>query len=172
MCCGPCSIAPVQSLKEQGHEIHGFFYNPNIHPYKEFQRRWETLEAYAREQNIPLKGDLEYCLDEFLQGVVGKEKSRCGFCYATRLKRAAEEAKAGGYDCYTSSLLVSPYQNHELIRELGERFGKEAGIPFLYQDFRGGYREATQISREQGMYRQPYCGCIYSEKDRYYRGGK
>lgn len=169
MCCGPCSIYPIQQLKKENKDIFGLFYNPNIHPYTEFKRRFDTLETFAHEMGIPLQADLEYGLDEFLQGVVGKGVSRCHYCYASRLRRAAEEAQKGGFQQYTTTLLVSPYQNHDLIKELGEKFGQEYGVPFYYADFREGYREGTRVSREKAMYRQPYCGCIYSEKDRYYR---
>ncbi|OPY58127.1 MAG: hypothetical protein A4E55_01113 [Pelotomaculum sp. PtaU1.Bin035] len=172
ICCGPCSIYPVQYLREKGISIYGYFYNPNIHPYTEYNRRKETLEKYAGEISLNMIFDNEYRLEEFLQGVVYREANRCLICYSMRLNQAARVAKKGGFDCFSTTLLVSPYQKHGLIREIGEAVGNKYDILFYYADFRPGYREATVLSKEIGMYRQQYCGCIYSEKERYYRGEK
>lgn len=166
-CCGPCSIYPVSVLRQEGHDLTGYFYNPNIHPLTEFRKRLETLQGYAGRVDLPLIVDEKYELDEYLRQVVFREGDRCRVCYAMRLRKAAEAAIKGEYDAFTTTLLVSPYQTHEQIREIGTAIGVETGIPFLYLDFRPGYREATRISREENMYRQQYCGCIYSERDRY-----
>lgn len=166
-CCGPCSIFPVASLREEGHDLRGLFYNPNIHPYTEFQKRLETLQDYAAKVQLPLIVLDDYELDEFLRQAVFREGERCRFCYAMRLKRAAQVAKKGGFDAFTTTLLVSPFQKHNLIAEIGRTVGEEVGVPFLYRDFRPGLKEAVQISKAEGMYRQQYCGCIYSERDRY-----
>jgi len=168
-CCGPCTIYPLDYLREQGHAVYGYFFNPNIHPFTEWQRRRETLENYAAAKDCKVIVDAEYRLEEFLRMVVFRETQRCRFCYALRLRQAARVARKGQFDAFCTTLLVSPFQKHELIREIGEAAGEEYGIPFLYVDFRPGYREATARSRELGMYRQQYCGCIYSEKERYYR---
>lgn len=166
-CCGPCSIYPVSALREEGHELRGYFYNPNIHPYTEFSKRLETLQSYAEKAQLPLIIDENYELDEFLRQAAFRESERCRFCYGMRLKRAAQVAKKGNYEAFTSTLLVSPFQKHQLITEIGTAIGAELGIPFLYRDFRAGYKGAVQISKDEGMYRQQYCGCIYSERDRY-----
>ncbi|MCL6634290.1 MAG: epoxyqueuosine reductase QueH [Peptococcaceae bacterium] len=171
-CCGPCSIYPVDFLREKGMEVHGYFYNPNIHPYTEFIRRKETLEKYAAGIGLHMIMDDDYGLEEFIQGVVHRESNRCQICYAMRLDRTARVAKRGGFDCFSTTLLVSPRQKHQLIREIGLAVGEQYGVPFYYEDFRPGYREAAARSRELGMYRQQYCGCIYSEKERYCRPGK
>lgn len=171
-CCGPCSIYPVDAIRAEGFNVTGHFFNPNIHPYKEWEQRKVALEEYARSIKLDLLVEEEYLLEEFLRGVVHREQERCAFCYDLRLRRTAELAKERGFDCYSSTLLVSPYQKHELIRETGVRLGEEVGIPFYYLDFRPGYREATQRSRELEMYRQKYCGCIYSEKERFYKAKK
>lgn len=171
-CCAPCSIFPVSRLKDQGLEVSGYFFNPNIHPYTEFVRRKETLEKYAAETGLNVIYDQDYHLEEFIRGIVHREAHRCRYCYAMRLEQAARVAKRGGFDCFSTTLLVSPYQKHELIRKIGESMGDKFGTPFYYEDFRPGYREATALSRELGMYRQPYCGCIYSEMERYYRPQK
>lgn len=171
-CCGPCSIYPVDFLRDKGMEIYGYFFNPNIHPYTEFIRRKETLEKYAAEIGLNMIFDDDYRLEEFIREVVHRETRRCQVCYAMRLEQAARVAKKGGFDCFSTTLLVSPYQKHELIRDIGLAVGDKHGVPFYYADFRPGYREATARSRELGMYRQQYCGCIYSEKERYYRPPK
>lgn len=172
ICCGPCTIYPQRYLREQGYELHGYFYNPNIHPYQEFQRRLETLETYAGEIGLPLIADRDYEMEDYLRQVVFREGERCRVCYSIRLRRAAAVAQRGKFDFFTTTLLVSPFQKHDLIREIGEAVGREMGVPFLYVDFRPGFKEAVAESKERGMYRQQYCGCIYSEKERYYRGGK
>lgn len=172
MCCAPCSIAPVKYLREHDAEIEGYFYNPNIHPYKEFQRRLDTLRQYVLEEDLPLIIDDQYQLEEFLQRVVHSEAERCAHCYEMRLRAAARKAKETGADAFSTTLLVSPYQNHELIRHCGEKAAKAEGVPFYYADYRPGWQEAVNESRRREMYRQPYCGCIYSEKDRYYKPRK
>jgi len=172
ICCGPCSIYPVDYLREKGMDIHGYFYNPNIHPYTEYVKRMETLQKYAANIEMPLNCDDDYRLEEFLRKVVHRETTRCLGCYTLRLEEAARAAQKGGFDSFTTTLLVSPYQKHELIREIGLEYGQKYGVPFYYADFRPGYRQATVRSRELGMYRQQYCGCIYSEKDRYFRQAK
>lgn len=167
-CCGPCSIYPVEYLRGKGLDLCSYFYNPNIHPYQEFARRRETLEEYAQNAGFKVIFDDEFDMEEFLRAVVYREEQRCRFCYAMRLRKAARLAKEGGFDSFTTTMLVSPYQKHDLLRQIGEAAADEYGVPFYYVDFRPGYRPAVARSKEMGMYRQPYCGCIYSEKERYY----
>ena len=167
-CCGPCTIYPLQGLRELGHQVHGYFFNPNIHPYTEWLKRSETLLQYASENQLPVITDDQYDLEGYLREVVRREAERCRYCYSLRLERAARVAVRGNFDAFTTTLLVSPYQKHDLIREIGMAIAKETSIPFYYADFRPGYREAVQMSRSLGMYRQRYCGCIYSEKERFY----
>ena len=169
VCCGPCSIYPVKYLRDQEFDLYGYFYNPNIHPYTEFRQRLETLEDYAKDINLQLTIEREYQLEKYLRGVVFKETDRCGICYQMRLEQAAIRAKEEKMDYFTTTLLVSPYQRHDTIRDIGTSLGEKYGVPFYYADFREGYKEATAISRELGMYRQKYCGCIFSERDRYSR---
>lgn len=171
-CCGPCSIYPVDFLREKGMDVCGYFFNPNIHPYTEFARRRETLEKYAAEIDLKIIFDEDYHLEEFLQSVAHRESRRCLICYAMRLDQTARVAKRGGFDRFGTTLLVSPYQKHELIREIGQASADKYGVPFYYEDFRPGYKAATELSKKMGMYRQQYCGCIYSEKERYLRPGK
>lgn len=168
-CCGPCAIYPLEYLRRGGLDVRGYFYNPNIHPHTEFARRRVTLEAYAQNAGFKVIFDDRYNMEEFLRGVVYQEDQRCRFCYTMRLRKAASLAKDEGFDCFTTTLLVSPYQKHSLLRRIGEAAADEYGIPFYYVDFRPGYRLAVARSKETGMYRQQYCGCIYSEKERYYK---
>ncbi|SHI35865.1 epoxyqueuosine reductase QueH [Propionispora hippei] len=167
MCCGPCSVFPLKQLRELGHEVTGYFYNPNIHPYKEFRKRLETAQDFASRSQLTMIVDDSYTLEEFLTQALQAENGRCGMCYELRLRQTARYAKEQGFDCFTTSLLVSPYQKHELIRETCERMAAEEGISFLYVDFRTGWQEGVQISKDMELYRQPYCGCIFSEKERY-----
>lgn len=172
ICCGPCAIFPVQYLRGTGMDVYGCFYNPNIHPYTEFVKRKDTLAKYAADNSLNIIYHDNYQLEEFLQAVVHRESKRCQFCYAMRLKQAAKVARKGKFDFFSTTLLVSPYQQHDLIRETGEAIGDKYGVPFYYADFREGYREAVNVSKEMGMYRQQYCGCIYSEKERFCRDAR
>jgi hypothetical protein len=150
-------------------EVYSYFYNPNIHPYTEFVKRKETLEQYAAGAGLKTIIDDDYDLEGFIRKVVYREAQRCRICYALRLERAAGVARKGGFDYFTTTLLVSPFQKHDLIHETGRAAGERYGVPFYYADFRPGYREAAARSRELNLYRQQYCGCIYSEKERYCR---
>lgn len=145
----------------------GFFYNPNIHPFQEYRRRLEAVESFFRDRGIRLIVRDEYDLEGFLRAVVFREENRCAYCYHRRLEATARMARRGKFDAFTTTLLQSKHQNHGMIKEIGEALGKKLGIPFYYEDFRSGWKEGIEISKEMGLYRQHYCGCIYSEKERY-----
>lgn len=162
MCCGPCSTYPVQELlKEDFEKIEGFFYNPNIHPIEEHNKRKENVEKFSSITGISVTYDDEFRQDEWEEMKDIGEK-RCNRCYSLRMEKAAEFAAANGYDAFTTTLLVSPYQKHDLIKELGEVYGKKYGVEFAYRDFRPGFRQGQQMARDMGLYRQKYCGCILS----------
>jgi predicted adenine nucleotide alpha hydrolase (AANH) superfamily ATPase len=169
ICCANCAISPLQRLKEEGHEALGYFFNPNIHPYQEYQKRLEALRQYSEKTGLAVIYRDEYLLEEFLRNTSHRVKERCGYCYQVRLEATAREAKVRGFDHFTTTLLESTHQNHPLIRETGERVASEMGIPFYYEDFRKGVKVGVQVSKAMGLYRQQYCGCIYSEKERYMR---
>lgn len=171
-CCGPCSTYSVKRLRELGYELAGFFYNPNIHPYKEFQRRKENFEKFAAAVDLPIIVRDDYNMEDFLKAVVGSSEPRCHICYRMRLAETAKKAKELGFPAISSSLLISPYQLHDKIKEIGEAIAQEYGLKFIYEDFRPGYRESIQMSKDLDLYRQPYCGCIFSEKERYYKPKK
>jgi hypothetical protein len=172
VCCGPCAIVPLAAMRAAGHEVHGFFFNPNIHPFKEFQRRLEALEIMSQRLDFPVLYERQYGLRDYLRQVVFHEDSRCGLCYAMRLRSTAEKAFELKADAFSSTLLYSRYQNHALIKQQGESLAAEIGIPFYYEDFRDGWQEGIDQSIAMGLYRQPYCGCIYSEQERYDKGWK
>lgn len=167
ICCGNCAIYPVKVLREQNHELTGFFYNHNIHPYQEFSRRLATTREYADNVELPVIYNEEYRLEEFLAAVALDPKNRCEFCYRSRLQATAKEAHRLGFEGFTTTLLYSRYQKHQDIVDFGRQLGEEYDLYFHYEDFRSGWNEGIRISKEMGLYRQQYCGCIYSEKDRY-----
>jgi epoxyqueuosine reductase len=167
ICCAPCAIYPAESLQTLGHQVRGFFFNPNIHPYQEFARRLATVEDYAARVGLPMIWDRGYQLEEFLRHVVFREQERCRFCYYLRLRATAKVAKSGKFDAFTTTLLYSKFQNHEVIREVGEQVVQEVGVPFYYLDFRRGWAAGRAKSSKMGLYKQQYCGCIFSERDRF-----
>lgn len=169
VCCAPCSIYPLKILKHEAHEITACFYNPNIHPFREYQKRLDTFKDFSMQQNLEVIWPESYDLEAFLRNIVYREADRCRFCYSMRLNYTARIAKNKAFDGFTSTLLYSRYQQHDLIRGIGESLAKEYGITFHYHDFREGWSEGIRLSKEMGMYRQSYCGCLYSEKERYQR---
>lgn len=150
----------------------GFFYRHNIHPFTECMKREDALRQYSESIGLKMIWQQGYELEKFIQSVVFREKERCQYCYHERLKATALVAKKGKFDAFSTTLLYSKFQNHQLILETGQALAKEYGIKFFYQDFREGWQQGIEASKDLGMYRQSYCGCIYSEKDRYYKTGK
>lgn len=167
ICCAPCTIYPLRILRGEGHGVCGLFYNPNIHPYLEYRRRLDTVTSYAGAEGLAVIREEAYPIEAFLRQIAFREEERCRCCYQIRLSHVARIAKKERFDAFTTTLLYSRYQKHDLIREIGEGAAEAQGIPFLYRDFREGWSEGVRVSKERGMYRQPYCGCIYSERERY-----
>ncbi len=167
ICCGPCSIYPVKVLRERGYDLTGRWYNPNIHPWKEFRRRLDTLETYAEKISLPLIVERDYGLTEYLRKVVFHENARCAVCYEMRLEDTARLAAELGFPAFTTTLFYSKYQNHTLMKNIGNKMAAKYGVEMLYEDFSVGWQEGIDRSIEEEMYRQPYCGCIYSEQERY-----
>ena len=169
VCCGPCAVCTrCSSSGQQGHEVTGFFYNPNIHPYQEFRRRLDAVRQFAQETGCPVEIDEHYGLTEYLRQVVFHEQERCPRCYEMRLARTAETAVAGKFRrLYHHPALLEipePPSAHRPMRAVG-RAGY--GIGLYYEDFRLGWQQGIDESIRMGLYRQPYCGCIYSEQERY-----
>ncbi|MGA2191937.1 MAG: epoxyqueuosine reductase QueH [Nitrospirota bacterium] len=167
ICCAPCLVFPLKALRDEGIFPDGYFYNPNIHPYTEFRVRLAALEDYAKTQHLTLASEVGYDVEEFLRRVVMSDGDRCAICYEMRLRKAAQTAKDSGYDAFTTTLLFSKYQKHELLVQIADVISRDVKIKFLYRDFRRGWEEGQKISHELKMYHQKYCGCIYSEKERY-----
>jgi len=169
ICCAPCSIYPVKFLREQGLDVMGFFYKHNIHPYTECLKRKEALESYSKEIDLRVIYQEGYDLEGFIRNVVFRESNRCSYCYHERLRSTALVAKHGRFDYFTSTLLYSKFQKHDTIKTMGESIGSSVGVPFYYHDFRVGWKDGIEESKRIGLYRQQYCGCIYSEKERYFK---
>jgi len=147
----------IESLLNENIEPVGFWYNPNIHPYMEYKARKETLINYAREIGMELIMRDDYGLRKFIKGISGDFNERCGFCYSLRA---------------ASTLLISPYQNHDLLCRIMKESAEKNGVEFLYRDFRPYFREGQKRAREKGFYMQKYCGCIFSEEERYLKKNK
>ena len=167
ICCSNCAIFPLEQLQKKGEAVVGYFFNPNIHPYLEYQKRLESLRHFAGASGLEVIYRDDYLLEEFLQNVSYRVEQRCGYCYDLRLQATAREGKERGFEAFSSTLLQSTHQNHALIREIGERVAREVGILFYYEDYRPGWKRGVEVSKTMGLYRQQYCGCIYSEKERF-----
>jgi len=166
-CCAPCSVKCVESLRGEGIEPVLFWYNPNIHPYTEYRSRRDALREYAAANGLELVEHGEYGLRPFIGAVAGDIGGRCGYCYAERLDKTAEYAAEKGFGAFSTTLLISPYQKHDVIAGAAEKAAEKHGAGFLYRDFRPLFREGQAAAREAGIYMQKYCGCIFSEEDRY-----
>ncbi|WP_461246022.1 epoxyqueuosine reductase QueH [Treponema sp. R6D11] len=173
-CCAPCSVSFVASLRAEKTEPHLFWYNPNIHPYTEYSSRSDCLKDFAKSENLALTSIDEYGLREFLKVVYSQADSnsiskpdRCKKCYRMRLEKTASFAKQEGFSAFSSTLLISPYQDHEEIKQVCEETAEKYGVDFLYRDFRPLFREGQTKARTSGFYMQKYCGCLFSEEERY-----
>ncbi len=169
ICCGPCSTYPIERLREEGFEVTGFWYNPNIHPWREHQRRRESAQKYAEAVELPVIWHERYEMPLYFRAVAGREKfgERCRICYRMRLGKTARVAAEDRFDAFTTTLLISPHQDQVLIRRIGEGVAEEWGVEFHFENFRRGWSERGRLTREHDLYHQQYCGCIYSEWERY-----
>jgi len=172
-CCAPCSVYCIDKLKEEKIDLDLYWFNPNIHPYMEYKARRDTLIEYSKMIDLKLIIEENYGLKDFCKAVVNDLDNRCvNYCYQVRLEQTAKYAKENGYDAFSTTLLISPYQKHEELKKIGTELSKKYGIEFLYRDFRVGFREGQTKARELGLYMQKYCGCVFSEEDRYLRHKK
>ncbi|GAB4506359.1 MAG: hypothetical protein Kow00123_04970 [Anaerolineales bacterium] len=165
ICCGPCGTYTIQRLRDLGFAVTGYWYNPNIHPFAEHELRRETLRGYAEQVSLPVIWHETYDMPLYFRQVAGHEAfgERCRICYRLRLEQTARAARDGGFDAFTTTLLISIHQDQEAIRQIGEEVGEAIGVPFFYEDFRRGWSERGRIANEYGLYKQHYCGCLYSE---------
>ncbi|MEW5921963.1 MAG: epoxyqueuosine reductase QueH [Bacillota bacterium] len=169
ICCAPCSIFSWEYFSGLGYSPRGYFFNPNIHPYREFVRRMETLRDFGRRENRPVIFNEDYLLEDFLSMAIDHESNRCHNCYRMRLLETARKAREAGIGHFSTTLLISPYQKHVLLKSVGEEAAQRHGVNFVYADLRSGFRESMEQARKKEIYRQGYCGCIFSEKERYHR---
>ncbi len=167
VCCGPCTIEPYEDLVGRGHEVTGYFCNPNIHPFIEFRRRMKAQKVLAERMAIPTEYEERYGLREFLENVRWSGDERCGDCYRLRLSRAAREAARRGFDAVTTTLLSSRHQDHDLVRAVAQECCRECGVEFLYEDWRPRADESYRRARAMNLYMQNYCGCMFSEWERF-----
>jgi len=165
ICCAPCSGAILQRLSEEGFQLHGSWFNPNIHPIEEWKKRRGSVEDMSTAISLPM-----YWSDDFRQKfwqteLAAADTARCGTCYESRLEETAVLAAREGFTQFTTSLLISPWQRHEEIRAAGESAAARHGISFFYRDFRPFYREGQNLARAKGWYMQKYCGCVWSYEE-------
>jgi len=172
ICCAPCANQCIDVLRGEGMEVTGFWYNPNIHPFTEYRERRNCLREYAKTISLPLLEKDEYALRPFIREVAEDIENRCVKCYEMRLFETARTAKEMGFDSFTASLFISPYQDHALMKEVAERAAEEYKIEFLYRDFRPWFKAGQEKARELGFYMQKYCGCVFSEEERYRKATK
>ena len=165
ICCGPCATWTVQHLTQLGALVTGFWFNPNIHPFSEHERRRETLASFAQQQGLPMVWEPGYEMPAFLQVVADapQQGHRCHPCYRMRLQRTAQRAAELGYSYLCSTLLISPHQDLDIIREEGHAAAEKHGVRFYDENLRRGFAEHHRLAKEHGLYQQRYCGCIYSE---------
>jgi len=167
VCCAGCAAEVAGELTRQGVTFEGYFYNPNIHPLLEFRRRLKSCRVLAEDSGLAMSFDEDYGLVEWLRAVVGREAERCELCYRMRLGRTAEVARERGFEGFSTTLLVSPHQRHDLLRRVGEETAARVGVKFVYRDWRGLHGKGDERTHGRKLYRQQYCGCIYSEYERY-----
>jgi predicted adenine nucleotide alpha hydrolase (AANH) superfamily ATPase len=165
ICCGPCSTYTIKRLREQGFDVTGFWYNPNIHPFTEHERRRECIQDYARAVGLAMIEWEEYEMPAYFRAVAGHETfgERCALCYRLRLERTAQVAQQNSFDAFSTTLLISPYQQQALIHGIGDELAGERGLQFYFENLRRGWSERGHMAREHQLYQQQYCGCIYSE---------
>ncbi len=163
VCCAACLLYPLKRLREDGHQVHGFFFNPNIFPAAEWQKRFGALRDLCSARGVPLAAPAQAsAVFEAAVRATPAQPQRCVACWFLRLEETAQEARRGGYDAFTTTLLVSPYQDQDELRRLGEDAGRRAGVVFWGEDFRPGFGAAHEEARRLNIYRQNYCGCSFS----------
>ncbi|HHH84497.1 MAG TPA: epoxyqueuosine reductase QueH [Firmicutes bacterium] len=167
ICCAPCALYPLKSLREEGFSVYGFWFNPNIHPFAEHQKRLDEVLRLCEEENVELIEAGGYPVEAFFRRMAFRENVRCPLCYNMRLEKTAAIARKGKFDFFTTTLLYSKFQKHDAICIQGEAAAKMYGRKFLYRDFREGWSYGVDESKKRSFYRQQYCGCLYSEKERY-----
>jgi predicted adenine nucleotide alpha hydrolase (AANH) superfamily ATPase len=166
-CCAHCTAYTIDYWRRQEYEATALWYNPNIHPYTEHQHRLEAMRSLAKQKDFPLLIADSYGMIDYFRQVTGHEAQRCQYCFRLRLRKTAETAIKFGFGSFTTSLLISPHQEHDLLRDIGGELAEEIGIVFRYVDLRKRYSDSRHITKPLNLYRQQYCGCVYSEWEHY-----
>lgn len=172
VCCAACYLGVAQELQGAGVAFEGYFYNPNVHGLLEFRRRLKACKQLAHDVGLAMTFDEEYGLARWLDAVAGRETVRCETCWRMRLERTAEVARERGFGGFTTTLLASLHQDHEKVREVGREVGQRAGVEFVYHDWRPAHERGCEEAKRRSLYRQQYCGCIYSEYERFRDTGR
>ena len=167
ICCAHCAAYTAEHWRQQGHDVNGYWYNPNIHPFTEHQDRLASMKTLGQKIDLPLMSDEGYNFIDYFRRVAGHEEERCRYCFELRLQKTVETAREKGFDAFTTTLLISPHQKHDILKEIGEKISGETGVEFLYADLRKRYSDSRHITKPLELYRQQYCGCLYSEWERY-----
>jgi len=166
-CCAHCAAYTSEYWETRGFQVVLFWYNPNIHPFLEHERRLESVITLAQIKNLPLIIDPSYDFAKFFRVVVGQEVERCQECFRLRLTKTVQIVRDKNFTAFSTTLLISPHQKHHLIKEIGEEIAKETGLTFLYHDLRRNYSHSRHQTKGLNLYCQQYCGCLYSEWERY-----
>jgi hypothetical protein len=166
VCCAPCLAGTLEPFRRIG-DVFAYFYNPNIHPLIEFRKRLKAFDTFVERERVPAAAHRDYGLVPFLERVRPDGSGRCPICYADRLGRTARFAAEQGAEAFSTTLTSSTHQNHDQIRQAGDAAAAEAGVEFVYRDLRDHAAEGQAIARRLSLYRQQYCGCIFSEYERY-----
>ena len=167
VCCAHCAAYTVNHWRSQGYKVTAFWYNPNIHPYQEHQKRLEAVQTLSQNMDFPLLVAAGYDVVSYFRKVAGDEDERCRHCFELRLGKTANIAREMGIKSFSSTLLISPTQRHDILRKSGESAAQSTGTEFLYADLRKRYSDSRHITKPLEIYRQQYCGCLYSEWERY-----
>lgn len=189
LCCSNCALYPIKIFKSDGDDLTGFWFNPNIHPLDEYRSRLESVKKLAAQWRTDIYYIEEYRPEDYFRmfGITDPDlirnaisnatdasgmadippvPERCASCYMLRLERTASHAKENGFDAFSTTLLISPYQDFEKIAVTGKELEKKYNVEFHLKDFRPFFRDAMTLSKELGLYRQKYCGCIFSKQER------
>lgn len=159
-------------MSRKGAAVKCLWFNPNIHPYSEYKNRFDALQRLHHLWNLDVEYLDNYGLVEFARNVAGNEENRCRYCYQIRLEKTAKEAASYSFDAFTTSLLVSPYQKFDMIIDIGKAAEEKYSVEFYFEDFRGGFNSGRRIGKQLDLYSQKYCGCIYSEMEKYLKRKK
>jgi predicted adenine nucleotide alpha hydrolase (AANH) superfamily ATPase len=167
VCCAPCFCAPLEELRGEGIEVTGHFYNPNVHPLLEFRKRLKAVKVMQAVLGMDMIWDERYGLTDFLKATFDRPEPRCELCWGMRMTETARLAKERGFDAFSTTLLISGHQDHEAVKRIAENAAERFAVDFFYRDFRPLQGRSREMAKRLMLYRQQYCGCIFSEYERY-----